>query len=752
MFGSQGGESAGPVANGSGATDGSTARGPFSSPVNEMMSHAFGQPLDGISVSTGRDHETQLMGASAFTKGQHIGLSSRIKQDPSDPHSMEVIAHEVAHALAPTKKPTSLLDRRGDAGEQTAYGAGQVFRHFVDGGMRGQIPRLQPAHGGTALIHRHQIEGPWNINDPAHETMTEESLRRAGLIDKNDTYRSGSAWDYTRGAMWNDDPEGMLFKSNHRPVPLPVDSDYIPDLDSPYSTGAEWYLRFKNYEQQAEKKDPSQTAFGVGDPLLARSHFGDMSALHGMAGQEGEKAEDTKARMMMWAEFTSKVAMGQIPADAKIGDINIPGFEMFSKDKKQQGRSVAEFFGCGPGGGDVKKRAQGSLLHMIQDSYAGGHTDREMVNGQRGAIKGFHAYPRQDHDKHGDDDAFIDDNDAKDPAKRIKNIKGGEEAVEDGAAILKLLNKKDANWDEIQKHLDQKTFALQPGSEKKAADAGEEYKKEPQAEKGFLDKTWDWFKDTAIDTGLGIGNGILDAKDWLRDTGSNAWDDGFGRAKDWVSQTGSDTWSGIKNGFGRAKDWVSQTGSDAWDGIKNGFGRAKDWVSQTGSDTWSGIKNGFGHAKDWVSQTGSDAWGGIKKGFGSASNWLGDTFGGVGEAASEGRLLDYLGSKGKDGLGGIKNGLGDAKDFLKEKGGEAWGGIKNGLGDAKDFLKEKGGEAWGGIKNGLGDAKDFLKEKGGEAWGGIKSGLQSGKKMLSDTSSNAWDGAKSVWQRAKSIF
>ena len=541
--------------------------------------------------------------------------------------------------------------------------------------------------------------------------MTEESLRRADLIDKNDTYRSGSAWDYTRGAMWNDDPEGMLFRSNHRPIPLPVDSDYIPDLYSPYSTGAEWSLRFKKYEQQAEKKDPSQTAFGVGDPLLARSHFGDMSALHGMAGQEGEKAEDTKARMMMWAEFTSKVAMDQIPADAKIGDIDIPGFEMFSKDKKQQGRSVAEFFGCGADGGDVKKRAQGSLLHMIQDSYAGGHTDREMVNGQQGAIKGFHAYPRQDHDKHGDDDAFIDDSDAKDPAKRIKNIKGGEEAVEDGAAILKLLNKKDANWDEIQKHLDQKTFALQPGSEKKAADAGEEYKKEPPAEKGFFDKTWDWFKDTATDTGLGIGNGILDAKDWLGDTGS-----------------------------------------DAWDGITNGFGRAKDWGSKTGSDTWSGIKNGFGHAKDWGSETGSDAWGGIKKGFGSASNWLGDTIGGVGEAASEGRLLGYLGSKGKEGLGGIKNGFGDAKDFLKEKGGEAWGGIKNGLGDAKNFLKEKGGEAWGGIKNGLGDAKDFLKEKGGEAWGGIKSGLQSGKKMLSDTGSNAWDGAKSVWQRAKSIF
>lgn len=56
-------------------------------------------------------------------------------------------------------------------------------------------------------------------------------------------------------------------------------------------------------QQQAEKKNPSQTEFGVGDPLLARTHFGDMSALHGMAGKEGEKAEDTKARMMMWAEF-----------------------------------------------------------------------------------------------------------------------------------------------------------------------------------------------------------------------------------------------------------------------------------------------------------------------------------------------------------------------------------------------------------------------------------------------------------------
>lgn len=708
--------------------------GPFKQPVNALLSRAFGQPIDGITVTKDRDHESHLMGATAFTKGNQIGLSSQIRQEVTDGQSMEVLAHEVAHALAPTTSPHSLLDRHGDPGEDAAYDAGRVFRHYVESGAHGPVPKLQPAHGGRALIHRHQIQASFGVKDPAHESMTALSLQRAGLLNETDGYKSAAAWDYTRGAMWNDDPDGLLFDSNRAPsqAPFRMLGTGITNLLGPFSTGAEWLTRFSYYERQAEKRshDPSKPAFGMGDPLLARTHFGDMSFLHGMASHEGEKAEDTKTRMMMWAEFNSKVALGEIPADAKLSDIKIPGFEMFAKDKRIQGKSVAEFFGCGPDGGDVKKRAQGSLLHMIQDSYAGGHAEREMVDGKRGPIARFHAYSNQDHKKHGRDDAFISDEDAKDPKKLVQNIKGGEEAIEDGATVLKLLNKKGANWTEIQQHLDRKTFALQKGSEKNEADAGAPYEKSPDKEHGILRRTLLGLTDAGYEGGLGVANKLLDAKDWLMDSGGEAW-------------------GGIKRGLGRAQHWVGHTRGEAWGGIRNSLGRAKSWLGQTSDEAWGGISNGQEKAQNWLQTTVGQAGGGISKRLGMASAWLTDASSGMGDAYSEGRLGRYLGHQGKQAFGGVKNSLSDTVDFLKEKGGEAWGGIKNTVGGTTDFMKKKGGEAWGGIKDTLGGAKDLLKEKGSEAWAGIKDTLGGAKNFGMEKGSEAWTGTKQTLFDAK---
>ena len=57
-----------------------------------------------------------------------------------------------------------------------------------------------------------------------------------------------------------------------------------------YSTGYEWTTNFKGYEKQAA----TGPDFGIGSPLLARTHFGGMSPLHGMVGKDGETPEQTK--------------------------------------------------------------------------------------------------------------------------------------------------------------------------------------------------------------------------------------------------------------------------------------------------------------------------------------------------------------------------------------------------------------------------------------------------------------------------
>lgn len=432
-----------------------SAPGPFAPQLNSLLSQSFGTSLAGLTLSTGDDSQNQLIQAHAHTRDRHISLSSGVQQNAKDPRSMEVIAHEVAHALAGRDgKPTALVDRPGDHGEDSAYAAGKAFAHYAEGGLKGQAPSLRPAHGGKAVIHRYQVQGPYNYNKPVHETITQEALKKAGMIDPKDKYDGANAWEYTRGVMWNDDPQSMLFDSNKR---------------GDFSSGIQYGWNFKDYEKRAAKGEQ----FGVGSPLLARTHFGDMSPLHGMAGKDGEKPEDTRAKMMMWAEFTSKVSMGEIKPDAKISDIHIPGFEMFAQDKTMAGKSVSDMFGVDKTGGDVKKRAMGSLLHMIEDSYAGGHSEREdLGNGHKGKIKSFHSYANQDHEKHDADDQFHGGNT---PMEKLAKVPGALDALDQGSEVLKLLNKKGANWEEVHKYLDQNTFAMVDKPE--AASPGTKYEK-----------------------------------------------------------------------------------------------------------------------------------------------------------------------------------------------------------------------------------------------------------------------------------
>jgi len=108
----------------------------------------------------------------------------------------------------------------------------------------------------------------------------------------------------------------------------------------------------------------------------------------------------------------------------------------------------------------AQERALGSMLHLIQDSFAAGHTNRKLVGGARGEIVQFYSYSEQDHTKHGNDDAF---HGGGGPRDHVKSLKGGPEAL---AACITLLQMRKAKklWGEVEQYLTSGPLALTDGA------------------------------------------------------------------------------------------------------------------------------------------------------------------------------------------------------------------------------------------------------------------------------------------------
>ena len=114
-----------------------------------------------------------------------------------------------------------------------------------------------------------------------------------------------------------------------------------------------------------------------------------------------------------WAEFAWRVAEGKYKLETTLKSVEIPMWQ----DHFANGQNVQDLLTLGrpwlrPHIGEV---AFGSLLHVVQDSFAKGHvTRREPVAGTRcaagiapafGAILEFHSYANQDHQRHKDADS-----------------------------------------------------------------------------------------------------------------------------------------------------------------------------------------------------------------------------------------------------------------------------------------------------------------------------------------------------------
>lgn len=207
------------------------------------------------------------------------------------------------------------------------------------------------------------------------------------------------------GVQWNDNPPFKLDASGDKncalstPIRLP---DRQPNC---------WRILFGDAAKRAAAGEYLMQRGGFS--LLYRSHFGDLQFLHAMASWNGEAMNATRSKIMMWAEFSYRVAVGDIKPSTRMSEVSIPGFRNVLG---QYWSDVTLLFTYGVPAyqGRIPEVAFGSLLHLVQDSFSKSHVSREPAVGicggdekkpNGGRIIEFHGYGDQDGDKHGVQDS-----------------------------------------------------------------------------------------------------------------------------------------------------------------------------------------------------------------------------------------------------------------------------------------------------------------------------------------------------------
>lgn len=306
------------------------------------------------------------------------------------------------------------------------------------------------------------------FTEPVHEEITSRIYDCQGDKDVCGNPNIGFASAFVlAGVRWNDDPPFRLEEGEAKNTSCKV-TETIRFTTQPKC----WADLFKDAKKKAASGETLDANSRVS--LLARSHFGDLQFLHAMATIDGELASETRKRIMMWAEFTWKVGRGDYGLDAKLKEVGIEGMASFF------GRTdwrVQDLFTLGNPAlrTRIKEVAFGSLLHMVQDSFAKGHVDREEAtygghctgandHPALGRIREFHSYIHQDPKKHAEYDsreAFGRHWAAERPT-----------VIEIGQVLLNY-SKREAGWEEVKPFMDC-VFELENSNAK--ASAGEGFK------------------------------------------------------------------------------------------------------------------------------------------------------------------------------------------------------------------------------------------------------------------------------------
>ena len=297
--------------------------------------------------------------------------------------------------------------------------------------------------GATAEIAEHYA-------NPQHEEIARLILECEG---DNCRFPQPGIQKYQLSAMlagvrWNDTPPFTLLKTR---TPLCPTDKVITIINYPEC----WGILFKDAKKQADKGRKYGNA-----PLtlvLYRSHFGDMQFLHSMASSEQERAGETKQKIMAWAEFMYRIALGEITRGTSIKKTGISDIDSLFTYRYDTVQTL--FVSDAPreykADENLHLFAMGVLIHMVSDSFSDSHVDRgeqlghncRNVSGKHnpGWIRSFHVYNLQDSSAHSE---------AESDRALAYQINYYETSVVDvGQTIVEYYFRK-APWEELKGYLD----------------------------------------------------------------------------------------------------------------------------------------------------------------------------------------------------------------------------------------------------------------------------------------------------------
>jgi len=255
-------------------------------------------------------------------------------------------------------------------------------------------------------------EDPKAIFDPVHEQMTLRSLAVA----------TGKAADDWVGLAGTDSGRSMVYGVRWN------DSPYVVRTGAMY-----WICRVKKQAANSLPCWGSQWLYGTTHPqhkvddktslaMIVRSHFYDMQFLHAMS-EKDVQADEVREKILMWAELVALIQAGMVVDDTRFEQVvpmlsttaRIHWAELFParpglpNNKNMAKWRVGTMFRADRDRSayNLKDVALGSFLHIVQDSYAGGHTEREMADGDRfawGDVREFHTYQGQNKTWHSCND------------------------------------------------------------------------------------------------------------------------------------------------------------------------------------------------------------------------------------------------------------------------------------------------------------------------------------------------------------
>jgi hypothetical protein len=277
----------------------------------------------------------------------------------------------------------------------------------ADGAFRKALLTVAAALGASSWTNTAQAYDMWLriVVGPKHDCVHEQVLLAAqactdkGICERADRACDDPNWGGLRdGVRWNDDPLRLT------------------------SYGST-YLRAGAYFTHGSRVSVKYPArIGVSWNTHYRSHYGDMQFLHGMASSSSEAPEETQRRILLWAEFVYRAAIGDLALTTPLKDVSIPGIPALFEGKQWTIRELLTMRCirrnyCPAPDIDiatdlrVRQTAMGSLLHVVQDSFSASHTERAGAAGPSenrvgcfGSIRKFFHYPSQDPNIHARSD------------------------------------------------------------------------------------------------------------------------------------------------------------------------------------------------------------------------------------------------------------------------------------------------------------------------------------------------------------